>query len=80
MTCRSVNLGNGAIAIVCNRGERRPYCGCGKPATRQCDYPLRGRKAGQTCSAHLCDSCAVPSGKDLDYCPPHGRVSAVGKS
>lgn len=80
MPCRTINLGNGATAIVCTRGERRHRCKeCGHAASRQCDYPLRGKASGRTCSAYLCARCAVVVGPDRDYCPPHARLAAKGE-
>lgn len=34
-------------------------CKCGNDATSQCEFPLFGKKRGQTCSAKLCDKCAI---------------------
>lgn len=77
MPCRTINLGNGATAIVCTRGERSHSCReCGARASKQCDYALRGRASGRTCSVYLCDRCAVVAGAELDYCPTHARVAA----
>lgn len=60
MTCHSFRSKDGKIhGFVCMRGERRPKCACGRPATKQCDYPLHGKKEGQTCSKYLCDRCAT---------------------
>lgn len=76
MVCRKIDLGNGATAIVCSRGQReRCNCGSGKPVSRLCDFELGGRKAGKTCSAKLCDSCSSSVvGSDGDYCSAHARL------
>lgn len=80
MTCRRIGLGSGITAIACTRGERPQRCKeCGARASRLCDYPLTGRKAGKTCDANLCDRCAVNVGADRDYCGVHGRVSKQQK-
>lgn len=79
MTCTPINLGNGVTAIVCTRGERRHRCKeCGSNATAQCDYPLRGRATGRTCSIYLCARCKVVSG-ELDYCRVHARIAEQGE-
>lgn len=61
--------------IVCRRGQRaKGKCsiqGCTRPHTKLCDFPLKGRKAGHTCDAKLCDEHATHMGPDKDYCPPH---------
>jgi hypothetical protein len=75
MTCRYVDLGGGNYAITCGgRGQRSHRCkDCGRDATLQCDFPLRGRKTGRTCSVYLCAGCATAvDGKDL--CAPHARA------
>jgi len=74
MTCRPLNRGNGVTGWACSRGERCKECG-GR-ASKLCDYPLRGGKAGKTCDAALCAKCAVNVGPDRDYCLPHARVAA----
>lgn len=83
MTCRTIDLGNGATAIVCTRGERQHRCKeCGARATKQCDFILRGSKVGKLCSVYLCARCAVDApvhyGPDRDLCPAHARVAAKG--
>lgn len=67
------------IGFACSRGRQpKQYCGTckTKAATRLCDFPLTGPKAGQTCSAPLCGGCSKSMGKDLDYCPAHARLAA----
>lgn len=80
MKCDVLDLGGGATAIVCSRGHRRPKpcVQCGKPSTKLCDFPLKGKKAGATCSRPICDACARNMGasdKDtIDYCPTHAAM------
>lgn len=77
MTCRPFNLGNGVTGWACSRGEPAKRCKeCGARASKLCDYPLSGSKAGKTCDVNLCSRCAVSVGPDLDYCPVHSRVRA----
>jgi hypothetical protein len=67
--------------FLCNRGLGRGHSckECGRRATRQCEYPLRGARAGHTCSAYLCDRCAIPctgvDGDTVRYCPTHDRIA-----
>lgn len=72
MICHDMDLGNGVRAIVCTRGSRKK-CACGGPASKLCDFPLSGEKAGKTCDTAMCDRCAVNVGPDRDYCQPHFR-------
>lgn len=76
MTCRTVDFGNGITAIVCDRGRKPAKCTACKerPHTRLCDFPLKGDRAGKTCSVRLCDRCAVRVADNVDLCPPHARV------
>lgn len=86
MGCETVAVGDGLFAIACSRGKRRKSCsveGCRNAATKACDFPLTGRKAGKTCDRDLCASCAVKvgthgassafKGDSVDYCPPHAK-------
>lgn len=77
MGCDRIDLGNGTTAIVCSRGRRRtPKCqepGCAWAGERQCDYPLRGEKAGKTCDRYLCRRHAQRVGPNKDYCPAHAK-------
>jgi hypothetical protein len=80
MRCERLALPNGAVAIVCTRGQRRPRCSCGGYSKYQCDFPLRGKVAGRTCSRHLCGACvrAQPGG-ELDYCDAHHRKAQADR-
>jgi hypothetical protein len=75
MPCIPVDLGNGAFAIVCLRGERTKPCHyCGRPSEKLCDYPLRGPKAGKTCDILMCSRCATHDPPDKDYCKAHAPI------
>lgn len=81
MTCKVIRDENGHVAIVCTRSSME-LCGCGCKATLLCDFPLKGKKVGQTCDRPLCPKCAVkypmPESKHavkgrVDLCPVHAR-------
>jgi hypothetical protein len=76
MTCRTIDVGNGHYAIVCDRGRKPAKCTACKqrPHALLCDFPLAGEKAGKTCDVRLCRQCAVHVGPDVDLCPPHARI------
>ena len=90
MTCTRIHMGDGITAIVCTRGQRRARCAVCKraEATKLCDFPLSGRKAGKTCDRKLCDACAavqpvavLPTpgstvDDTIDYCPAHHRLAS----
>lgn len=57
------------------RGRRKNCKACGARATKLCDFPLSGAKAGKTCDADICDRCATRIDTDVDYCPPHARLA-----
>lgn len=62
MTCERIDLGGGATVITCGPRRRAKPCtvpGCRAPATILCDFPLKGAKAGTTCSKALCRGHAV---------------------
>lgn len=78
MTCKTIDLGNGAFAIACTRGSpRRALCQVCKqrPHEKLCDFPLAGAKAGKTCDLKLCRGCAAHVGKDRDLCPAHAKLT-----
>ncbi len=78
MTCTKIDLGNGAVAIVCSRGRKPgPPCRtCGSDSPYLCDFPLKGRAAGRTCSAPMCEKHRHSLGPNVDYCPTHARMHA----
>jgi hypothetical protein len=65
-----IRMPDGTVVHVSHSGPRPKArlcsCGCGRPATLQCDAPLLG---GGTCDRYLCRNCGVSRGKDIDYCP-----------
>lgn len=67
--CVTVDLGNGARAIVRMSGKRPAVCAfCKKKySTKLCD----GRVSGGSCDAPMCDDCTTPAGDDKDYCKFH---------
>jgi hypothetical protein len=80
MACRTVDLGGGATAIVCTRGQRSRSCatpGCANRADKQCDFPVTRNGKTATCDRHICSRCAVSKGSALDFCPPHARTEAA---
>lgn len=75
MTCTTFKMPDGGVGIICTPRVRVRWCAdCGKPASKQCDFPLRGSKAGKTCDRHICERCAVDVGTNLDYCQVHARA------
>ena len=79
MACRTVISSDGVTAIACTRGERRRNCatpGCHSYADKQCDFPVTRAGKAATCDRYICSRCAVSTGKNLDFCPPHARSEA----
>lgn len=81
MQCRKVAFPGGGTAFICGPKPRRRNCKfCSRYADLECDFPLTGKKAGQTCEAPMCVRCSTtvrgPKGEQLDYCPPHERYRA----
>lgn len=72
MTCQPIRLPGGGTAIVCS-SRRRQRCGCGRPATRLCDWRVEGKRSG-TCDRPLCTSCASSPAPDKDLCAEHVRA------
>lgn len=69
MGCDFIKLGDGTSVVLCGRGQRGKKCkvtGCTARATHQCDFPLSGEKAGQTCDKDLCRAHAI---KQADVTP-----------
>jgi hypothetical protein len=73
VTCERFRSVDGTIeGFICNRSKRRPRCSvCGNPATRLCDAPLRGAKAGRTCDRPLCDDHAS---RPANVCRPPEQI------
>lgn len=77
MQSKVIHLEGGGIAIACTRTSPRTCSAeagcCNKPATKQCDYPIRfGTRSKGTCDRYLCADHAHAHG-DLDLCPAHHR-------
>jgi hypothetical protein len=65
-----ITMPNGTRGFVCFSGKRHraPRCRCGAASSLLCDWPLLD---GKTCDRPLCRRCAVPVGRDRDYCREH---------
>jgi hypothetical protein len=63
--------------IVCSSGRKRPATcfWCDKVSTKLCDHEI---VKGRTCDKPMCDHHATRVGQNLDTCPFHTRVEAVG--
>lgn len=76
MPCQTVRMPGGGAAIVCSRTKPKRRCGCGKPATRECDW-IVGQKTftgpARTCDAPLCASCTHEPAPEKDLCPVHAE-------
>ena len=71
MVCETVQLENGARAIVCSPGRRKARCSeCGKTANLLCDWKVKTRRSG-TCDAPICADCTHNPAPDKDLCPTH---------
>jgi hypothetical protein len=64
MKCEPITIAGG-VGFMCSRGARRKTCSVCKvrKATKLCDFPLTGPKAGKTCDRDLCGTCAVNMGE-----------------
>lgn len=69
MTCQRVQIPGGGTAIVCGPG-RRKRCACGRQATLECDWKVKGKKSG-TCDKGLCPRCTYVPAPEKDLCPKH---------
>jgi hypothetical protein len=73
------------VSGIATRHVERRLCSaeagnCNKPATKQCDYPIRfGTKSKGTCDRYLCAAHAhdVEGQPDTHYCPVHHRKAAA---
>jgi hypothetical protein len=63
------------IQALLRGGGARTYCACGRYRTRRCDF-ISGK---DICHAPLCDVCAVPAGRDRDFCPTHHEQALCGR-
>lgn len=66
--------------FACTRGQRTSSrcqtVGCSGVTVALCDYPLSGKRAGDTCSRRLCASCRHERGAGVDYCAAHAALAA----
>ncbi|HZJ67654.1 MAG TPA: hypothetical protein VFD36_29325 [Kofleriaceae bacterium] len=67
-------MADGTVALLTvDVPPPKPCAFCGTLCESLCDFPLRGKKAGRTCSKRICDKCKRTVGKDLDLCPIHDK-------
>lgn len=83
MTCTKIPVAGG-VAFVCTRGASTrardcAFCGTSTRDYKLCDFPLRGKRAGATCSKPMCGKCATSIGENRDLCPPHVRMAREHK-
>jgi len=83
MPCKRIE-GDGWSGFVCTRGgSQKQRCSCGRVADYLCDFPLRGKKEGQTCDKPLCVKCAklikMTAQGGIHYCPAHQRMAEKEK-
>ena len=79
MPCDVIKSPEGLTVIACHRGPRR-VCAepdCTYTATKLCDFPLTGAKAGKTCDRRLCERHAHETGPDRHFCPLHFELHDV---
>ena len=79
MSCRTIRLSGGRLALACGSGIRRPLrrcVVCNVPETmasiKLCDAPL-GK--GKTCDRVVCIEHSVHIEPDTDYCPQHKETA-----
>jgi hypothetical protein len=75
MSCTTIVVNGKAVGFACARTSGKRCVQCGARAGALCDFPLKGAKAGQTCSRSLCEKCLVKVGAALDYCPQHAAMT-----
>lgn len=75
----AIPLPDGTVVrgIVCGVRERRRACvSCGARAVRLCDWKLKSKRVGATCSRGLCLRCTTSPADGKDLCPAHARIWA----
>lgn len=76
--CRVIGLPGGGHAIVKLAPGRRKLCKfCMlRSVTKLCDFKISSGDVGhtRTCDAGMCDRCAYPMAREVDYCPDHKPV------
>jgi hypothetical protein len=92
VNCSIIKTGD-VTAVVCRSGQQRKVCeSCGKPATIQCDYPVKRRASNvpiryegnkpvykmvtATCDRYQCENCATEVAPNVHYCKPHAAMGA----
>lgn len=72
-----MTLPDGTVALITQEVPNpRPCAFCGRLTDVLCDFPLRGKKKGRTCSKRSCERCSSKIGDDLDLCPIHTKLIA----
>lgn len=69
------------IIYACTRLADLPQCrapGCSGRAAYKCEYPLRGKKAGQVCGKPLCTSHTVVTARGVERTSTGGKPREVG--
>lgn len=79
MPCRRIG-GEGWSGFACTRGSSQTKpCSCGARGEYLCDYPLKGKKEGQTCDRSICRTHAKLIKKtaegSIHYCPVHQKMA-----
>ena len=60
---------DGVTLIVCGRRMKKMACeDCGKPASIQCDYPVRREGKLVSCDRWQCPECAKKMAPNVHYC------------
>lgn len=70
MPCVPFSTPDGARGFMCTTRGPRKRCACGKPATQECDWKVKGKKSG-TCDRPICKACSHVPAPDKDLCPTH---------
>ena len=76
---RFVSEDGKSIGFACSRrGAIWSPCsvpGCGSQGKYLCDFPLKGKKEGQTCDRRVCSTHAKLIRHNTHYCPIHVKMS-----
>ncbi len=88
MTCEMIRDSDGNHCFFCTSEDLTEVrCACGNLSTHQCDFPMSGRREGQTCDRYICPHCATEVEgvrqmvggfyETFDLCPVHARVMGL---